>query len=376
VDAPILDLLSLNSARYAVLADRWNDVNLEIYYHRGHEFDLDEMMKSMKASLAYCSMHFGPYQFRQLRILEFPRYHTFAAAYANTVPFSESIGFITMFDPQKPETIDLPFYVTAHETAHQWWAHQVIGANVEGQTSIVETLAQYSALMIMKHTYGERGIKRFLRNELDSYLRGRAQERNEELPLQRVDVNQGYIHYNKGALVMYAIQDYIGEDAVSEALAGFIKQYAFQGPPDPISLDLIAALKHVTPPQYLYLYDDLWENITLYENRAVAATATRLPDGKYQVRLDIASHKLRSDAGGQEHAIAEHDWIDVGVLDRTGAYLYLQKHRIEGDRTTLTITVDGLPARAGIDPLNKLIDRAPDDNVIDVDVAVTAAEAR
>jgi ABC-2 type transport system permease protein len=79
----------------------------------------------------------------------------------------------------------------------------VISANVEGATSIVETLAQYSALMVMKHRYGPQSIRKFLRYEADGYLRGRAQERNEEEPLYKVDVNQGYIHYNKGALVMY-----------------------------------------------------------------------------------------------------------------------------------------------------------------------------
>ena len=368
VDAPILDLLWLNSARYAVRRDRWQGVNLEIYYHPGHEFDLDEMMRSMKASLEYCSANFSPYQFRQLRILEFPRYHTFAAAFANTVPFSEAIGFISYFNRSKPDEIDLPFYVTAHETAHQWWAHQVISANVEGGTSIVETLAQYSALMIMKHTYGDRGIKKFLRFELDGYLRGRAQERNEELPLYRVDANQGYIHYNKGALVMFAIQDYIGEDNVNRALAGLVKKYAFQGPPYPVSLDLIDSLKQATPPEYQYLYDDMWQSITLYENHAKSATASRLPDGRYQVRLVLGSRKLRSDGKGQESQIAEHDFIDIGLLDEAGDYLYLQRHRIAQDETELLITVDKLPARAGIDPLNKLIDRAPDDNMVEVSV--------
>jgi len=368
VDAPILPLLSLDSARYEVRRDRWKDVNLEIYYHPGHEFDLDQMIDSMKASLEYCSTNFSPYQFRQLRILEFPRYATFAAAFANTVPFSEAIGFITYFNPKKPDSINLPFYVTAHETAHQWWGHQVMSANVEGQTSIVETLAQYSALMIMKHRFGDVGVKKFLRFELDRYLRGRAQERNEELPLYRVDSNQGYIHYNKGALVMYAIQDYVGEDKVNQALAAFVKKFAFQGPPYPVSTELIEFLKQVTPAEYQYLYDDLWQNITLYDNRTKSAKATKLPDGKNQVKLVVDSKKLRSDGKGQEHQIPEHDWIEIGVLDANGKYLYLQKHKIEKDESELTIAVDHQPTRAGIDPLDKLIDRAPDDNMADVKV--------
>jgi ABC-2 type transport system permease protein len=367
MDAPILNLYSLNSARYTVRRDHWHDVNLEIYYHAGHEFNLDRMMDSLKASLDYCSQNFSPFQFHQLRIIEFPRYGTFAESFANTIPFSEAIGFITYVDPGAVDQTDIPFYVTAHETAHQWWAHQVMSANVEGGTSIVETLAQYSALMVMKRRYGADGMKKFMRYELENYLRGRAQERNEEPPLYRVDVNQGYIHYGKGAMVMYEMQDYIGEDNVNKALAEFIRAFAFKGPPYPVSLDLMSYLQKYTPPEYQYLFDDLWRNVTLYDNRARSATYSQLPDGKYKVDLVVEAHKFRADAKGQDHAVSLNDFIDIGVQDSQGKFLYLQKQKIEKEQNTFTITVDKLPAQAGIDPILKLIDRNPDDNVMKIE---------
>ena len=364
MDAPILSIESMNSARYAVRRDRWRDVNLEIYYQPGHEFDLERMMSSMKATLEYGSTNFSPFQFHQERIIEFPRYGTFAESFPNTIPFSEDIGFITYVDPKDPDSLDLPFYVTAHEVGHQWWAHQVISANVQGADSIDETLAQYTALMVMKKQAGAEGMRKFLRYSLDQYLRGRGQERNEEPPLERVEANQGYIYYGKGALVMYEIQDYIGEDRVNQALAEFVKAFAFKGPPYPVSLDLVGYLKKYTPPEYQYLYDDLWENITLYDNRARSAKYVQLPNGKYQVELEVEARKSHADAKGQDHAVPLHDWIDVGVLDAEGKYLYLQRQKIEQEKTELTLVVDKVPAQAGIDPLDKLIDRNPDDNVI------------
>ncbi len=365
MDAPILDIYSIQSARYAVRRDRWDDVNLEIYYQPGHEFNLDDMMRSMKETLAYCSANFSPFQFHQLRIIEFPGYGTFAESFANTVPFSESIGFITKVS-HKPDAVDLPFYVTAHETGHQWWAHQVISAYVQGDTSIDETMAQYTALMVMKHHFGPESMQRFLRYELDQYLRGRAQERNEENPLYKVDPNQGYVHYNKGAMVMYALQDYIGEDKVNEAIREFLKAFAFKGPPYPTSLDLEGCFKKVTPPEYQYLFEDLFQKITLYDDRALTADYVKQPDGKYQVHLTVEAKKFYADGRGQEHPAPLHDWIDIGVLDAEGHYLYLQKHKIENEKTDFTVTVDKLPAKAGIDPVDKLIDRNPDDNVIAV----------
>jgi ABC-2 type transport system permease protein len=367
MDAPILAIASVNSARYAVRRDHWKDVNLEIYYQPGHDFDLGRMMDSMKATLQYCSNNFSPFQFHQERIIEFPRYGTFAESFPNTIPYSEAIGFITYVDPNDPEAIDIPFYVTAHEVGHQWWAHQVISANVEGGTSIVETLAQYTALMVMKERYGHRSMRKFLRYELENYLRGRALERNEEEPLYKVDENQGYIHYGKGAVVMYALQDYIGEANVNKGLAEFIKAYGFKGPPYPVSLDLIRYLKMYTPAEYQYLYDDLFENITLHDNRARSASYEARSDGKYQVNLDVEARKMRADGKGEEHTVPINDWIDIGVLDAQGNYLYLQKQKIQKERTELTLMVDKLPAKAGIDPLNKLIDRNPEDNVVKVE---------
>ncbi|RZA14151.1 MAG: hypothetical protein EOP10_28525, partial [Proteobacteria bacterium] len=147
MDQKILNFYSFLSARYEVKRDQWNDVKLEIYYNKGHEYNLDTMMEASKQGLAYFSENFGPYQSKQFRILEFPRYQTFAQSFPNTIPFSEAIGFIAKVDPKNPKDLDYPYYVTAHELAHQWWGHQVVSADVQGATLLSETLAQYSALM-------------------------------------------------------------------------------------------------------------------------------------------------------------------------------------------------------------------------------------
>jgi hypothetical protein len=67
--------------------------------------------------------------------------------------------------------------------------------------------------------------------------------------------------------------------------------------------------------------------------------------------------------------MALNDYIDIGVF--TGKKdeekpLYLKKERISQENQTFEIVVDQMPTRAGIDPYNKLIDRIPDDNMIDV----------
>jgi ABC-type transport system involved in multi-copper enzyme maturation permease subunit len=367
--APILDFYAFLSARYAVKRDEWRGpdrtVPIEIDYQAGHEYNLERMTSAIKDAFDYYTKNFSPYQYDRVRIVEFPRYAQFAQSFPNTIPYSEGIGFIAKVDPKDPKDIDYPYYVTAHEIAHQWWAHQVVGADVQGATMLSETLAQYSALMVMKHRFGDAKMKRFLKYELDAYLVGRATERKAEEPLYRNE-NQPYIHYRKGSLAMYALQDYIGEEAVNRALAAMLRKWAFHGPPYPTSRDLIAEFRAVTPPQYQYLIADLFETITLYENRAVSATSRKLPDGRYEVKLEIEAKKLRADETGAQRELPMDDWIDIGVLGKDDAPLYLRKHEIHDGRATLTLQVDQPPLRAGIDPIVKLVDRRPDDNTIAV----------
>ncbi|MCE9670308.1 hypothetical protein LY474_21140 [Myxococcus stipitatus] len=362
MDQPILKFFSVLSARYEVKRDQWNDVRLEIYHHPTHTFALDRMMRGMKDSLAYCSENFGPYQHRQARILEFPRYATFAQAFPNTIPYSEALGFIARVRDDEPDDVDYPYYITAHEIAHQWWAHQVVGARAQGGTMTSETMAQYSALMVMKHTHGATKMKRFLRFELDRYLMGRVAERKKEVPLSRVE-NQPYIHYQKGSLAMYALQDFIGEERVNRALKRFLEKVRFQGPPYTGSAELLGFLREETPPEYQYLLEDLFETITLYDNRAVSATVREDGKGAWEVTLEVLAKKYRSDDKGNQTELDFNDWMDVGALDEQGEAVFLEKRRIPKGESKVTFTVPTKPAQVGIDPLNKLIDRTPQDNV-------------
>lgn len=374
-EAPVLHFFSVQSARYAIKREVYKGVELAIYYDAQHPWNVDRMIRSLKTGLDYFQANFSPYQFRQARILEFPGYERFAQAFANTMPYSEGIGFVT--DNTKPDKIDYVTYVTAHELAHQWWAHQIIGADVQGATSLSETLAQYSALIVMEKTYGQDGIRKFLKYELDRYLRSRSAELVEEMPLYRVE-DQDYIHYRKGSLVMYLLRDRIGEAKVNAALRRLLQQYAFKGAPYPRSTDLIAALRAEAGPDPAaqQLITDLFEKITIYDLRTRTADVKKRADGRYDVVLEIEARKAYADGQGRETpvAIPAGEMFDIGVFDAEPGQpgfsrknvLSLRAAPLRSGVQRLTITVAKPPKFAGVDPYNKQIDRNSDDNAIAV----------
>ena len=366
--APILYFFSIQSSDYRVASRVHNGIKLSVYYHQGHDWNVDKMLKAMGASLDYYRANFGPYQFNYARIIEFPGYASFAQAFAGTMPYSESIGFVA--DTNDPDKIDFTTYVVAHEMAHQYWAHQVIGADMQGGTLTSETLAQYSALMVMKHLYGPDKIRRFLKYELDAYLRSRKGEAVEEQPLARVE-NQQYVHYNKGSVAMYLLQERLGEAAVNRALARFDAKFKFKGAPYLRSTDLIEEFrKEAKSPDQQQLVTDLFERITLYDLKVTDAVTKKEGDG-WTTTLTLAAGKFYASGKGEERPARLNEAIEVGLFTarpELGAFstkdvLLLRREPLHGGAQRLTLRSKRKPEFAGVDPYNFYIDRNTDDNL-------------
>ena len=373
-ESPVLNFFSIQSARYEQTRRMHNGVELVVFHDPGHDRNVPRMLDALSASLDYFQANFSPYQFTQARIVEFPDYASFAQSYPNTFAWSEGLGFIA--DLRDPEKIDYVTYVAAHEFAHQWWAHQIVGSNQQGATSLSETLAQYSALMVMEKTYGKDQIRRFLKQELDRYLRSRGTERLEELPLMRVE-NQQYIHYQKGGLVMYLLRDQIGEDAVNRALRRVLAQYAFKGAPYPRSLDLVAAIRAEAPADKQALITDLFEKITVYDVKTTGMTSTKRADGRWDVTVTVDARKLYVDGKGVETEARLNETFDIGLFTAEpgkGAFnarnvVLLERRPIRSGVQTLRFVTARAPSFGGVDPYNKWIDRNSDDNVRAVEQA-------
>ena len=325
------------------------------------------MIKSIKKSLDYFTVQFGPYQHRQIRIIEFPRYSSFAQSFPNTIPYSESMGFITKVE-EGADKIDVPFYVTAHEVAHQWWAHQVIGGNVQGSVVMSETMSQYSALMVMEKEYGKEAMKKFLKYEMDKYLQGRTIEGKGEMPLMLTE-NQQYIHYNKGSVVMYALKDFIGEEKLNAAIRAYLNKNKFGGPIYTNSIEFVDYIRNATPDSLRYLITDLFEKITIYENYVKALSVQQLPNKSYKVNITVGSAKFYSDQLGKATKASVNDYMDIGIFGNntdkgktSDKVLLMQRIKMNKPEQSFEFILQEKPTSAGIDPYLKLIDRTPKNN--------------
>ena len=373
-ESPVPNHFGLISGRYETRRARAGDVEVAVLYHPRHDFAVDRVLDAARSSLNYFSESFGAYPHRQLLLIEVPDHVPFTArAYPGQIVFSE--GSSMSAGRIEGDEFDAPRMITAHEIGHQWWGHQVMGASVEGALVLAETLAQYGALTVMERAQGPDAIHHLLRQLQIEYLNRRGNHVTPEAPLMRT-TDHDHIHYRKGAVVMWALREAIGEQRVNAALRSMVERHGTKGPPFPTTEDLFRELEGVTPDSMRYLLEDLFATITLWDLRAHGARAEQTASGEWILLLDVEAAKLRSDSIGNHVEVPMDEWIEVGVFgapapgqDR-GEPLRLERARVRSGRQTLTITVPQRPAHAGIDPFHTLIGRHKETMLFETTVEV------
>ncbi len=353
------------SSEYEVARDEYEGIQIEVYYDKQHPYNIQRMIRGVKRSLDYCTNNFCSFPYRFLRIAEIPNYVRWGASSQPTLfVWRENAGFISNL--QDPEDVDQVFAICTHEMAHQWWAYIIKPANAEGAEMLTETMAMYVEVMCLEKEYGKKIARKFLKKDMDNYLTRRKKDVAGERPLMRSFLRQYYLNYPKSSVLMYALQDYIGEDKVNRALKNIVDEYKLRDDLFPTSLDVVNAFKAVSPDSLRYIVTDLFETITLWENKAESATYEVLENGKYKVNLNVSTHKFLSDEIGTQTEIPIQDYFDVGVFGKDEKELYLKKHLFSQAESTLEIIVDEEPVQAGIDPYVILIDRDRADNRVGV----------
>jgi len=179
---------------------------------------------------------------------------------------------------------------------------------------------------------------------LDSYLRGRANESLEEMPLLRAE-NQQYIHYRKGSIVMLALRDRIGEQNMNKALKGLIAEYKFSETVQASTLDLVAAFKSVASPKDYAFIDAQFNQISIYDLKIVDTLLLKKIDGEFSLTLTVSAKQFEADGKGEETEQPFDEFVDIVLFSQDpndfgveNELLYRKKHRLISGENTITIT--------------------------------------
>ena len=370
LDQASLLFIPFISARYVVSKRQWRGISLEVYHDPKHDYNIEVMLDEMENAMEYYTTHFGPYFHKHVRIVEFPQYGDYAQAFPGIMPYSESRGFILDFDPKRDNN---PIASTVgHEIGHQWWGHQIVGADMQGGQMLTESFAEYSSLMIMKKNVGVEKMIDFLKYDYDRYLWRRTWEQKQELPLYKV-ADQAYVYYRKGSVVLYTLSELIGEDAVNRSLRNFLNEYRYQPPPYPRSIDYLKHLEKEIPDSLQYLMSDLFYDITFFDHAITNAKYHKLPDGKYQLDIHLQIAKIKVDEEGKEQPVEMNDWFEFGIYSSASDRLarQIEKIKLATGEHQLSFVIDFLPSKVAIDPRLLFFDRQREDNEYEFPIRFT-----
>ncbi len=356
-DLPVVPCWPIVSGRYTRSRGQWGDVELLVLHHPAHSDAVPEISRALRDTLTLGSRVLGPYPHKTLTVVEFPRgFGGFGQAFPGIILMSEARFLFSA----APGQLGTTYLMTAHEAAHQWWGHGVTAADMPGSPLVTESLAEYTATLVAAHSFGPATVEASFDRQQASYFA----ERHGEPSLMTVDYSgSSRIYYTKGMLVLYALQDLMGLDAMERTLGEFYRKHS-NGPPYATAADLHAVLRHSLPDDVAYSLEDGLDRITTHANRVVSATSTRMTNGWTRVEITIAARKSWRGEDGVDTEQEMDDLIDIGLHleDRSTVPLYLEKHRLQAGEQQVVAVSKSPPAWVSIDPRALLLDGDRKDN--------------
>ncbi|WP_299212444.1 M1 family aminopeptidase [uncultured Aquimarina sp.] len=357
-DAKIKNSLSFSSGVFEIEKESYKNVDLEIYYHKDHTYNLSKMKEGLKAALDYNAKHFGAYQFTEARIVEFPITEgTYASVMANSIPTSEMRFIANSSD----ETIDISFYTIAHELTHQWWANQLVPADALGAIMLSESITEYISLNIFEEHYGAEKKLDFLKMQHGRYIKGRTSEIATEPPLYLVTAGQQYLAYGKGTVVFNTLSHYLGKEKTHTILKDFFDLYKNKEAPYPTSIELVESIRKATPDSLKYMVKDLFETVTFYDTKIENVKVTSDEKGTYAAEVDFSVSKHRNRA--EEASLNLKDYIEIGFYNEDDELISLEVLKISQNSNQIIFRLKEKPYKVVIDPNYLLIEKDIDDNV-------------
>ena len=346
---------AFNSGAFSVSKTNHKGVNLEIYHHENHTLNLKDMMGGLKASLDYNTRFFGPYQYDEIKTIEFPLTEgTYASVMGNNIPTSE-VRFIQRNEEAKNQ-INLSFYVQAHELTHQWWGNQVVPADALGAKMLTESITEYISLRIYEQYFGQEKAQHFLSLQRQRYLEGRKKDAGKESPLYLVRPEQEYIAYGKGAMAFNALQYYVGEEKLNKIFNEFLKKNKFRTDLYTTSTDLIIHLKNSIPIEFHYIIKDMMETITFYDNKII--DIKELSNNQLEITVSIR----KTDSTQKKELKAVNVFLSVGQYDSDGNLIHMEKVKASSGENKVTIFKKPGATNILLDPFLHFIELNVEDN--------------
>ncbi len=215
----------------------------------------DVNVKAIKDTLAWFSEHIAPYRGKQLSLIESPDIGSTGYALPQLMFISNSVGFRA--EPDKQATFDQRYRRAVHETAHQWFGHDLGNGVSEDGAFLIESMAKYVELVMLEKHFGKVAMQGLVDYEQQRF---EQQERtNILLPHAIINASQSHHQYSRATLVFAELRNVIGDDVIIGALKTLWQTHQYPNRPA-VALDFVNYLKESSAQAHHELIDLLLLN--------------------------------------------------------------------------------------------------------------------
>jgi len=240
----------------------------------------------------------------------------------------------------------------AHEAAHQWWGNVVTSPGYHDDW-LMESLANYSALMYLEKKKGPKAIDTILQSYRSELLAKPFLRQDEKAPEARdtvessgpvvqgtrVDGNWNTVVYGKGSWIIHMLRRKMGDDAFLRMLAGLRKQFEDKT----ISTEEFRILcASFLPPKStdpkLESFFDQW------------VYGTGVPEVKLDYKISGKAPLWRVTGTVTQKGVGEDFTAEVPVEIQLGkSKPIFVVVRASNEAATFSVTAKALPTKVGID---------------------------
>lgn len=181
-----------------------------------------------------------PYPHRQLRMFAIPNNGPTGFAMPQAILIGYDVGFMAL--PTAEAVFDQRYRRAVHETAHQWFGHDIGNGISEDGAFLVESLAKYVELVMIEQRYGQEAKDALVKYEKRRFENQQRFYYGTEKGL--VDATSPHQQYSRATLAFELLRTELGDEVILEALRLLWSQHGYPNEPA-TSMNFVAALKSV-----------------------------------------------------------------------------------------------------------------------------------
>jgi len=355
------DFAWVADARYQSEIVQWEEVTIVSLYFPEDAAAGKRAAYYAKDALEYFSKRFGRYPYPNFTVAEI-RGFGFAMEYPQIIQQSYMLYRL-------PELFTILDSVTAHETAHQWFYGLFMNNQLE-ETWLDEGFATFAEISYIEHKYGKAAnsfntlwlkaqglgfLVEMLKESnvragvLEYYTRIAREGREAPLatPLHKVPQGKTVLPYQKGALLLFALEHLLGRETFDRVMQEYYRRYRYR---QVTAEDFIKTAEDVSRRDLREFFEQ-WLTTTKQLDAVLEGMSTQKIEGKYVTRVMVRQRgELRIP-------------IDLEATLADGTKVR-QRWEMLDDQGTITFITDKPVRSVTLDPERALPDLDRSDNVL------------